>query len=829
MKSVFRSLFCLVLVMAMTLSLCVVPVFAEELQEDAPHDFVILLDCSGSLRANDPDDLCLEACKSFVDLLPSQNSRVAVLGFGYTNGPDYKYQADFNPEFLGDAKWVHEIVPMGDLNTKEDRAAYKEMVETVYFETKQGKKTPIGQAVSAGLDVLKKNGSADGNACIILITDGVDIPERRLFSPSQAAPDAKDHEWPIYCIGLNYNNNDRAEMKQAMKLLNEYCEISGNNTLGAMDCATPEDVYASFVKIFKDFYNLGDELAMLTLPAETEFNVPAMTSEATITVFGKGVEAVELVHNDTGETYKITENKTTNNLIAVVEKSAYYSVKMICPTEGAWKIRLLGEGGAEVQFSNTSLREMAVKMVSNAAQAGDQLTKTDRIRVDAFFSYRDFEVHNSSFYNANPATLIVRSSKGTAKEFDMQATKDGYFFDLPLSEVSSGNCELQVSIKHSMFRNGVKLSNIDRYVIQALPLEALNPNLEPLHAYVNSSFEKFDTTKMFINPDDDVITYTITCTNDRNVTFDYTADAGYITFGAGMTPGTFNLEIQAIDPDMVTPVSGKLTLVVEDREPVVKKIPKIELWIDCYGFQKDQKQLETVDLSQYITDPDNVNMTYTCEADSNILKLSQNGSNLELTPVTEGETSVNIVANDGISDVTTKFDVKVINGKVAFWRDNWIYFAITLAIIVIIILTIIILIKNKRVKGSWEITIDENGTCASIPSMNIADYTASGKKGKFLLKDLVGELLPYLDYPLDATTVLSYFSGNGAEKIEFVGVTRKKGCVVNKIPAEDTGVTVSNNGVTAKGKANVYGGTVTFMIISNDGFGGRLMITMRLL
>lgn len=828
MKRWLRSLSCILLAITMIVGSSVTAFAAVRLQDDAPHDFVLLLDCSGSLRANDPDDLCLEACKSFVDLLPSQNTRVAVLGFGYTNGPEYSYSPGFAPELTGDADWVHEIVPMGELSNEAAREEYKQKVETVYFQKKEGKKTPIGQAVSAGIDMLKKNGSADGKACIILITDGVDIPSRRLFSPAQAAPDAAAHQWPIYCVGLNYNGGDPAEISRAQALLEKYCAISGNANLPPLDCATPEDVYSSLIQIFGDFYGLDGVTRWLTLPADTSFEIPAMTSEAAITVFGKGVESLELTHPQTEETYKITESFTSKNLIAVVEKDAYLSIRMIVPTEGTWNVHLEGKGGVEVQFSETDIREMDINMVTNPIQAGKELTRNDRIRVDACFAYCEFEVHNNGFYNANPATLVVSSINGTTREFTMDATKDGYSYDLALSEIPSGSFELQVAVKHGMFRDGVKLSNIDRYQTENKVLENLYPDLEPMKANVNHSFEMLDMTKLFRNPDQDPIEYQVKCTSDSTHHFDYTVNSDNILFEAGMKPGTYEVEIQARDPEMAAPISDTVTLIVEDRTPTVKKIADDELWVNCYGFQSDDKKSKTLDLAEYIIDPDGVKMTFTTEADANVLEVAQNGSKLVLKPVAEGVVTVKITGNDGVSDAHAEFEMKVIDGKAAFWRDNWIYFAIALAIIVLIVLTIIILVKNKRVKGTWEIIVDDNGTNACISSMNIADYTSVGRRGRFLLKDLVGELLPYLDYPLDSTTVISYFNGNGSEKIEFVGVFRRKGCKITRIPAEGSGTAVLVNGVAAKGKANVYGGTVTFVMDSTDGLGRRLIVTMRL-
>jgi hypothetical protein len=62
-----------------------VPATAAEAgpEEEPPKDIVLLLDCSESLGFNDPKNLRLEACKSFIDTLPTENARISVIAFGY--------------------------------------------------------------------------------------------------------------------------------------------------------------------------------------------------------------------------------------------------------------------------------------------------------------------------------------------------------------------------------------------------------------------------------------------------------------------------------------------------------------------------------------------------------------------------------------------------------------------------------------------------------------------------------------------------------------------------------------------------------------------------
>ena len=75
---------------------------------------------------------------------------------------------------------------------------------------------------------------------------------------------------------------------------------------------------------------------------------------------------------------------------------------------------------------------------------------------------------------------------------------------------------------------------------------------------------------------------------------------------------------------------------------------------------------------------------------------------------------------------------------------------------------IVILLKNKRVKGNWEITLDDNGTVTTIEKIDLV-YTPHGKKSKCTLKDLIFDVIPYTDDPDTWSVQLpGYFAGNGA-------------------------------------------------------------------
>lgn len=838
MRGRVLRVFCLVMVMIMLVSSPVA--FADEQTEAAPADFVILLDCSWSLNVNDPKNLCVHACKNFIDKLPAQDARVSVISFGYL---DENTKFAFSDRFevdTPDTKYIHEIIPLGSKSSTEDKQSYKNIVEETFVVNTKDKQsyTPIGHALAAAVEMLERGKSADSNACIILVSDGVmDSPtmnvSRNKALAEEASMAAGAHGWPIYSIGVNYNNGNLAEITQAKQLLDGICSASGDRQVGNISCETPRDVHVAFKQIFDDFYGRNsDQVEEMNLPGEYYFEIPNLTSEASIDIFGDSVEYVDLINVDEGTTRKISASIEEAGLITAVEPDVYYSIKLICPKAGKWAVKIHGDEDATVLVSNSTLQELGLKMVANATGTPTGLTKNDTISVAACFSYHGTEIHNNPFYAENEASVRVTSAKGITKEFPMEADSDGYSCRVPVSSIPSGDFEVQVVLRHTMFRNGVKISNSETFSAKNLPPEDLKAGPIKLKAYVNGETDPIDLGRLFQNPDGDTIEYSLTCTSDRTAQFESRVEADYMTIKTCLLPGSYQMQITAKDEDMSSPlVYDGLTLEVSNREVSHNNLRNVELWTDKYAFQDRAVGAVTVDMNEYFSDPDGVELQYSVEGTGEgIVGLSQNGGLLTLSPIAEGETRFSVTASDGVSSASDDLKVTVISGKAAFWRDNWIFFAIAAIILLILILILITLLKNKKVKGYWTISVQINGALYSVNNFNITHNTGVGKKGKFTLKALLNDLAPYLGITGWASVSPDYFPENSnVSKICFVGVIRKAGCTVTHLPKEGVdGFSATCSGIPGKGKLSVRAGdTLQFQLPNTSPTGGAdLVVTL---
>ena len=882
MKKWWVRISCLLL--AMLLVATALPVFAadeEEEQaatiqtgsadEDVIKDYVILLDCSMSNAWTDEDKLSVQAYLNFLDQMPLTGARLTIISFGYQDANYYNAYSSFDVQSERDKELIHVLVNQQELSNSGIRDEYKNLITQVMEENRYNKQTwtPYAHALAAAVDLLEQNTdpNATRNACIILISDGilddraegenevgmdhVSAESTRLLEEASKA--AGEHDWPIYSIHLNYGNKTDDSVKEnTAKILDDLSSNGGWNEVDRVPVASADEVFLGLTSIFADFQKIKHVVYDLELPGAIDFEVEPLTSETVIGIFGEGIESIDLLRvDDSGnviETYREGINSNIDEKRLIVAKGeCYYSIKLVVPTEGKWQAYINGTGGANVKVSTSSLQEMNLNMVAEAAYQEDPLTKNNTVNIDANFEYREIPVDNNEAYNNMPATLKIYGYRDNGvkaimtiepedPEYSTYCSTDkyGYHFQLPLNLFHNENAILvQVVVENSSFRDGVKNSNPVSFKFQDLSTECIKNDATALTAHVGEQF-KLDMRDYFSNPDGDPVTYTLTCTNDPTVSFASAMNGEQLVIEAGLVPGEYQVTI-GVQGESV--VYDKLTLTVINDYPrlIGDNIPDMELLCDGYGFQHIEEQVNTVDLNSYFGDYEQMPLTYTVSASaSDVLdwELVDGVLVLNWREGVEGDVTITVTAADGItpdSVATTSFNVSVISGIIVFWRDNWIYFAIALAILLIIAVVIILLLKNKRVKGEWNITFDDTGDVENIEQIDLL-FTEQGKKGKFLLKDLmVNELSMYLSGGWDLK-LSNYFSTEGADKLELVGVIGKKGCTVNKIPKNSNLVKVNSNGMdVSKNKVSLSSGTLTVIIEKNDGSGDRLTITMQLL
>lgn len=824
MKRFLTALLSLLLVLSVMLP-CF-PAWAENGEATADigketTDFVLVLDCSATMTGNDPEGVCLAACKQFVDQLPVQDVRITVLTFGYA-GADYPYAEKYP---ITQAKnYVQVLVPMSDATSPEQMAQYKKIISD--GTKRQGQYTPIGQALVAAVDTLEKNGSTKGNACVILMSDGIITDPVAAGNSSgmytdMAIETSKSNEWPIFTIELPKKAGEDAErVSSANKYMKRVSVESGAGEDGHVVTADISEVSAAFNKIFTHFWEGENEVISIVGNTEQEIEIPQLASETNLVINGKTIRGVELTCVADGSTQTITKSEDRDRMVSVFEDGYYASIKLICPTAGKWKIKVLDDESATMVVFHNALQERALKMTATPSAQG-VLTKTDTVTVQSVFTYRGYDDTNNSFYAENPASLVVENlDKGITEEFKMEGRNNGYYMEFPVNATPSGNFRMYVKLEHNMFRSGVKKSNAASFSSENKQLEIIKTETTELTATVGKDFDRIDLSTIYNNPDGDPIEYTLNCTSDRTVKFDgkFDLEAGYLTIPAGMIPGTFDLVLGARDPDMTEEMIHNIKLTVVDQPMTTDSIPEIDLWSDFYPFQEESAPTsKDIDLAQYVTDPDEMPLTFTLtgSADPALVDVALNGSVLSVAAkdAAEGETLITVTVNDCVGDVDLSVNVSVVSGKGVFWAKNWIWFALAVAALVLTIIVIVVISKLTRVKGIWNIRIAEGFDELTVEGMDIGSFLQIGKKKKFTLQQLINDILPFATgNGAVAQHISDYFNDSivtGAGKIMLKGVLAGKGCQVLNVPqkqGETGGVSIFYAGTQKTKKSFKYSG-----------------------
>ena len=155
---------------------------------------------------------------------------------------------------------------------------------------------------------------------------------------------------------------------------------------------------------------------------------------------------------------------------------------------------------------------------------------------------------------------------------------------------------------------------------------------------VTAPSASFGVASSFSDPDpNDTLTYTVSSSNTSRVTASMSGSTLTIT---AVSQGTATVTVTATDPGNLS-ATQQFTVTVPNRPPVVSKdIP--DQTLTAGGSSA------TFDLDSYFSDPDGDNLTYSTWSNAtSVATASRSGSTLTITPVSAGNTTVNVNAGDG--------------------------------------------------------------------------------------------------------------------------------------------------------------------------------------
>ncbi|GAB1269341.1 hypothetical protein NBRC116493_25940 [Aurantivibrio infirmus] len=311
-------------------------------QFDEPQvDVRFVIDMSGSMRQNDPNNLRQPALELLVKLLP-ENSKSGVWTFG---------------------KYVNMLVPHKDVS-EEWRASAAEASSRI---KSNGLYTNMGEALEkAAYDLESKIKSRRD---IILLTDGmVDIsrePEENLAEwrriVDEVLPSLKEAGFRIHTIALS----EKADVELLNKL--------SVSTDGVSAVANTAD---ELVKIFVEALDSAAPAEQLPFEGNS-FIVDSSVEEFTALIFANDSgEAIKLASPD-GSIY---EYEKPSDDVSWFHGDSYELITVTRPLEGEWGVSVDVASGSKISIvSNLSL---VVKAMKNNIAVGDALTLSALLRED---------------------------------------------------------------------------------------------------------------------------------------------------------------------------------------------------------------------------------------------------------------------------------------------------------------------------------------------------------------------------------------------------------------------------------------------------------------
>ncbi|MCI5900327.1 MAG: VWA domain-containing protein [Lachnospiraceae bacterium] len=735
-------------------------VFAADAESNStPTQFVLVLDCSGSMQESDANGLSPKAAKLFVDMVPVENTKIGVVAFGANWGAgSYVYS-----EEPANNTYTKIICEMTDVSTEEARERVKQAIdETSKIRDEKGYST-IGYALQAAKDMLNSNDTVQGNGCAVLMSDGrqyyltggkrgSEAQETKLENGAQVYKSAsleaaleamKEKDWPVYTLEMAADIKDDYEEaerhtpsgwtgKGGFKIPTGryYMQHIADETDGEKFTAfTQLEVQNNFAEIFNKFYE-GTEAGGIEVNSEIkdgvasmDFDVSEMIAETNITITGDDmgkIESVELV-DPSGSSKSYTKSTKTDARIITFEEDSYIMIKLLAPTEGKWTARVKGVDGAKLTMMTVPIRELGL-LLSTGTDNSKELGKGTEVTLSAKFIYNggSKSYFSKSFYEKNPAKLIV--SKGedlSGQTFEMEVDEKNQCYTGKINLNQTGMVRVKAVVESGHFRNDKKETGYITFSVKNRPVTKIK-DMDDIDMKFNAEAE-IDMNSYFEDPDQD----TFMCSFDVDQTkgIDVSVDEQNVMhIKSGIKAGDVTVKIGVNDGSMDQDVTSEFTIHLENQ-PLKAKGPKTISKTITYnadivpGFLKKifgitEKSGEEINMGDYFEDPDGITPILETKdlPKDTIIQVSEDRDGiLNIKGTDKGEGVFRIVAKDA-SDESISYEKEVIIKSISaagwVWKQIRIPVCIALVFIIFIVIVLIALFAGRKIYGTWEVTVD---------------------------------------------------------------------------------------------------------------------------
>lgn len=720
--------------------------------DKTPRDFVLVLDCSGSMNKNDPGHLTQEAAEKFIDLLPVEHqypTRLSIVTFG--------------PNYGSGAYAINKNDPVSEKMVKvpfklQTLTAGKkvEAVKSLSHELDQvGEYSPIGYALETAVDILDKNNSSDGSehAAVILLTDGQVEGQADGFnndmdyeSIDKAVSVASSHKWPVYCMELNYEKQNRKGGGLpgiAYYQMREHIPVkTGTQPLELTDASQAED---AFKKILESMYAMvwdNHDIIVEGDTASTNLTVEDMTAEQNVTLQGENklVEKIQTITltSPEGQKYEFKQGDRQSSdgrvTINFANSKKYANLKMLAPMAGDWHLEVKFSdkkvaNGLKIEVRSVSLLDTDLQLESDITSG--EIASGTVVTFTSKYVYKGINYSSDTFYKQHPAKLIVND-----EAVDMVAGSDSYVANYKFEK--KGSYKVFVDVEGDRFLGGHKRSGELSYTIENEPVSADEKHpIENITIGVGKETDSIDLSKHFLNEDGDKVNYTVTY--DRTVNMSHTIKGDKLSIKAATRKGSYPIEVVAKDGSGGEGAVQKFELTAENQPVELRGDTKITINLT---YDDPNNKEYPVLYGDYFHDPDGISPRIAVMGDSNdnieireedshkgftVISKGPGTVSYQITAVdasdlTESQTvTVNIVSDGGISKVIHRFGI--LFGLLGVLAAGG-------------LVAVIAAFAGRKIYGVWDITPDSG---AGETDREIGK-TGSGKKSVCRINSLIDEL-----------------------------------------------------------------------------------------
>ena len=705
-----------------------VPLHADTVKDDTTIDFVLVLDCSGTMRDNDPEHWTEAAAKQFVNILGTENVRLAVIAMGHDYGNDAYPVGQSDPQSRNRVKVAFPLTKIGDNEQKKEA---KDIIHEVTSDETRGTMTPIGYALQAAYEILDEGEAADGQAAVILLSDGqvdgqTDYVERGNKKDFKSIDDAcdrcSDRGWKIYGMELNYaGENKEGEGFGGIAYHQMRENIPGRTETEPFEVKSAEDASQKLLEIYTNYMGKKPPEPPVPFTDKKEFTVGEMTAELSLILEGdiSLLDSVELVSpkGTTREIYETAKGDVDEKLRKVYYSDRSVVITMIMPEEGDWTLLLHGKEGISItmQYTSVSLNEMNLVLTSDRDGSGADYSGQE-VNFTASFEYAGIPYESAEFYKNNPAKLIVGDEK-----VEMESSQKGY--EVSYTFLKKGTYETYAQVDSNFFKDGYRKSGTLSFNIENTQTKAKGEIPEQTCGIMEST-QPIDLKQYFDAGDGDDLTFEVRKSQRDDFDYNLTQD-GKLTLKAMNTSKLFKLTAVASDGSGEKGAEQKIVFRVTNQPlKLIKEMTNnketIELVVGAgdasernltSGDDGSASDTKVLKWSEYFSDPDGAVPEVRILEDKNdgIVTYEQTDDGVTFRALNAGEAQYTIVAIDGNAGDVSQFFMLDITAETVLGRFAGKYKVPLTALVILVIAGAIGLILNftgRKIYGVWDIDCD---------------------------------------------------------------------------------------------------------------------------